>query len=43
MNRLTAIFSYFKGYIDKSLASNTAEDAAASEKIKTAFNIIFGK
>jgi len=43
MNRITAIFSYIKGYIDKSLASNTLEDKEASKKIRQSWNTIFGK
>jgi hypothetical protein len=43
MNKLKAIFSYFKGYIDKSLASNAIADKEASDKIKQSVDIILGR
>lgn len=43
MNKLKAIFSYFKGYVDKSLAKNSAQDKLADEKIKQAVKTILGK
>jgi hypothetical protein len=43
MKKLKALFNYFKGYVDKSLAKNTNQDRIASNKIKQAYKELLGK
>ena len=43
MKRLKAIYYLLKGYVNKSFASDTVEDASADAMIKSSYDTILGR